>query len=445
MQYPPTNPHPTVGELDLCLHPLQYQVFDSPKRYRVLVAGRRFGKTELALAELLRAAQDSPNRLVWYIAPTKTDAKRIIWPRLKTVTRHLWASEPLESELRIDLTNGSTIAVKGGFNPGNLIGQGLDLVVLDETADLKPDAWTHSLRPALADRKGRALFLGTPKGRNHLFDYFEQATSNPDEWASYQFTTEQGGIVETSELHSASRAMDTNTFGQMFEARFNAVGNYRAYLSFDHATNIRDTRFEPSKPLIWSLDFNVDPMCMLLMQRIDDHVNVLQEIAVRSNSTTTEAACNTFVEQIAPYLKLVSRMYGVLDVQIYGDASGQQRRTAASDTDWALIREYFATRHRGEIQIICRYASANPRVRDRINCVNSRLRNAHGDPQLFISPGCKELIRDLEEVCFTLDSTGAPTNDLNKSDRHRTHMSDALGYYLSQAFPLRGKLNLPIP
>jgi hypothetical protein len=184
---------------------------------------------------------------------------------------------------------------------------------------------------------------------------------------------------------------------------------------------------------------------MLLMQRIGDNVFVLDEIAVRSNSCTTEEACHIFVQRAAPYLKSVSRTYGALDVHIYGDASGHQRRTSATATDWHLIRQYFATYHRGEIQISCRQANVNPHVRDRINCVNSRLRNKFGDPQLFLSPGCKELIRDLEEVCYTTDTTGSPTTELNKSDRNRTHMSDALGYYISQAFPLRGTLNLPIP
>jgi hypothetical protein len=442
---PPTTPHPTVGTLALHLHAPQFEVFHCQKRFRVLVAGRRFGKSELALAELLRAAKDAPNRLVWYVAPSQKFAKRTIWPRLKKITRNLWASTPREQGLHIDLINGSSISVQGGFNPDNLRGDGLDFVVLDETSDIKPDVWAQSLYPALTDRKGRALFLGTPKGRNHLYDYFELAQSNPAEWASYQFTTEQGGIVEKSELESVSRSTDANTFSQEFEARFTTLGQYLAYLSFTRESNVCDTHFELSAPLIWSLDFNVDPMCMLLMQRIRDTVYVLHEIAVRSNNNTTEEACRIFVQHAEPYLKAVSRTYGVLNVQIYGDASGHQRRTSAASTDWSLIRQYFATHHRGEIQINCHFANANPYVRDRVNCVNARLRNALGEPQLFISPGAKELIRDLEEVCYAVDSTGSPTTELNKSDRHRTHMSDALGYYLSQAFPLRAKLQLPIP
>ena len=432
---------PEHRKLQLRLNPRQFQVLYSPKRFRVLVAGRRFGKTELALAELLRAARQ-PNQLIWYVGPTADLAKDIIWRRLKSITRPLWAQKPLESERRITLQNGSAIIVKGGFKPDSLRGAGLDFVVLDEAADLKADSWPYSLRPSLADRQGRALFIGTPNGRNHLFNYFEFAQSDP-EWDSFQFTTQEGGIVLPTELESAGRQMDANIFRQEFEAQFTVIGNYRAYLAFEREANLRELRFEPSQPLIWSIDFNVDPMSMLLMQRIGDNVHVLDEIVVRSNTCTTEDACRIFVERAAVYSALVGSIHGSLDVHIYGDASGHQRRTSAPATDWTLIRDFFRQFHKGAIQISCRFANINPHVRDRINCVNARLRNKFGEPQLFISPGCKELIRDLEEVCFTTDSTGAPTNELNKSDRHRTHMSDALGYYISQIFPLRGLLHLP--
>jgi terminase large subunit-like protein len=429
-------------KLKLRLLELQYQIFHCPTRFRVVVAGRRSGKTELALVEIVRAAQKT-NQLIWYVGPNLAVAEDIIWDRLKTATRPLWAKMPRETKLRIDLKNGSAIIVKGGFKPENLRGRGLDFVVLDEAADLKADAWNLSLRPALADRLGRAIFFGTPKGRNHLFDYFEIAQSHPGEWASFQFTTAQGRIVNQNELESIGRNMDANLFRQELEAQFTAIGNYRAYLSFQRESNlrpsnIRDVRFEPAVPLIWSLDFNVDPMSMLLMQRVGDQVNVLEEIVVRSNENTTEAACRIFAEHATPYAAISGRIYGALQVHIYGDASGSQRRTAATDTDWNLIRAFFRHFHKGTIEISCRFANINPLVRDRINCVNARLRNTSGQPQLFISPGCKELIRDFEEVCFKVDSTGAPTNELNKSDRKRTHMSDALGYYISQVFPLRG-------
>jgi len=418
----------------LRLHPRQWEVFHSAKRFRVLVAGRRFGKTELALAEIFRAAIEGPNRLVWYVGPSEGFVKRVFWRRLKSVTRLRWAQQPSESERRIELTNGSSIVVKGAFDPDSLRGEGLDFVVLDEVADLKPSTWSYVIRPALADRQGRALFIGTPKGRNHLYDYFELAKSNPD-WGSFQFSTEEGGIVTKDELESAGREMDANIFRQEFDAQFTSIGQHRAYLSFDRQSNVREVSFAGDQPLAWSIDFNVDPMCMLLIQRIGDDINVLEEIIVRPDATT-EKACRELIERVTPYTRLVHCGHAPLQLRIYGDASGHQRRTSGSSTDWTQIREFFYL-YKGFVQPLYYSASANPLVRDRVNCVNARLRNKYGESHLFISPACKELIRDLEEVTWSTDSTGAPTRDLNKKDRDRTHLSDALGYFVSQDFPLR--------
>ncbi len=434
MSNQPPIPAPKTNKPELRLHPRQFEVFRSQTRFRVLVAGRRFGKTELALAEIVKAATAAPNRLVWYVGPSDKFAKRVFWRRLKHITQLKWASKPNESERRIDLRNGSSIVVKGAFDPDSLRGEGLDFVVLDEVADLKPSAWSHVLRPSLADRQGRALFIGTPKGRNHLYDYFELAKSNPD-WQSFQFTTEEGGLVTKDELASAGREMDANVFRQEFDAQFTSLGQHRAYLSFDRAANVREVRFAGDHPLAWSLDFNVDPMCMLLLQKVGDDINVLEEMIVRPDATT-EKACLKLIGLIDPYTKLVHFGHAPLQLHIYGDASGHQRRTAGATTDWTQIRDFFRM-HIGSIQPSYFLAGANPLIRDRVNCVNARLRNKDGEPRLFVSPGCKELIRDLEEVAWSTDSTGAPTRDLNKKDRGRTHLSDALGYFVSQAFPMR--------
>jgi hypothetical protein len=114
-----------------------------------------------------------------------------------------------------------------------------------------------------------------------------------------------------------------------------------------------------------------------------------------------------------------------------GDASGHQRRTSGSATDWTIIREFFA-RTIPHFNHSIRSNSVNPAVRDRVNCVNARLRNALGEAHLFIDPRCRELIRDLEQVSW---APGA--SEIDKRDPARTHDSDALGYYVSQLFPLR--------
>lgn len=418
------------------LHKKQWEVFQCPARFRVLVAGRRFGKTELALAEIVRAAK-LQNRLVWYVGPNDQQSKRIVWDRLKQKTRRWRNKRPNETDLRIDLCSGSTIVVNGAFNPDSLRGVGLDLLVIDEFASISPTAWNEVFRPALADRKGRALLIGTPQGRDHFHDLFEYAKTDPD-WAAFQFTTADGGLVDSDELAGASRQLDTQTYRQEFEGAFTSVGLHRAYYAFARELHVQSVRFDVLRPLVWSIDFNVNPMCMLLIQRLDDMVHVLEEIVIKPDANT-EAACEAFLKSALRLNSQLPFQQRPLTVKVYGDASGGQRRTSAAATDWALIRQFFQ-RWVGTFQPEYYTVSVNPLVRDRVNCVNSRLRNHAEQTNLLIDPTCQELIKDLDQVMWALDSTGAATSELNKSDKARTHSSDALGYFLAHAFPLRPKI-----
>ena len=126
--------------------------------------------------ELCRAAQGR-GRLAWYVAPTYKQAKRIAWEPLKKMTQPYWASRPNETDLRIELVWGGTICLRGADNYDSLRGHGLDFLALDEYGTMSPQAWTEVLRPALADRRGKALFTGTPQGRNHFYELYERAQS----------------------------------------------------------------------------------------------------------------------------------------------------------------------------------------------------------------------------------------------------------------------------
>jgi len=430
-----------VAAAQVSLHKHQWEVFHSDIRFRVVAAGRRFGKTELALAEILRAA-NTPDphgrpKNIGYVGPTDRQTKTIFWERLKEVTRPYWSKKPLEGKMRLFLKSGATIFASGAFKPNSLRGNGLDFLVLDEYASMKPTAWREVFRPALTDRKGRALFISTPQGRNHLYDQFQLAESNPH-WQSFHFTTEQGGLVDAEELADVAAELDADTYRQEFEAAFAKAGKYRAYHAFDPATHVQHRSFDPLRPLVWSLDFNVNPMVMLLMQQVEEEVHVLEEIVIKSDAHT-ELACDAFLKRALQYYKQVPSYQRPLTVNIYGDASGNQRRTAGSTTDWALIKHFFRS-WVGTFEPFFYTASINPRIRDRVTCVNTRLRNAAGDARLFIDPSCKQLIRDLEEVSWALDSTGAATHELNKKDLERTHASDALGYFISQKFPMLPKI-----
>ena len=142
----------------------QKQIAESDKRFRVLISGRRFGKTHLAIREMCKAAS-TPNQTVWYIAPSYRMSKTIVWDQLKKKLVQLnWAKKINESDLTIRLVNGSIISLKGADNGDSLRGVGLNFIVLDEFADIEQKAWTEVLRPTLSDTGGGALFCGTPKG-----------------------------------------------------------------------------------------------------------------------------------------------------------------------------------------------------------------------------------------------------------------------------------------
>jgi hypothetical protein len=125
-----------------------------------------------------------------------------------------------------------------------------------------------------------------------------------------------------------------------------------------------------------------------------------------------------------------------LNIHIYGDATGNQTRTSASRTDWQIIRNFFG-RYTDRYHTSYQVPSANPPIKDRINCVNALLNNFAGEQRLFIDPKCKHLILDLEKVCWKADPYGNPLAEVDKSDPKRTHVSDALGYLVARVFPMR--------
>jgi hypothetical protein len=413
--------------MNIVLKPSQGKVFRCKERFRVLVAGRRFGKTYLALTELCQAAW-GPRLLAWYVAPTYKQAKRIAWKPLKEMTRPYWAAKPNETDLRIELKSGGTICLRGADNYDSLRGDGLDFLVLDEYASIAPAAWSEVLRPALADKQGRALFIGTPQGHNHFHELVERAATLPD-WRAFQYTTAQGGNVTLQELESAAQELDDRTYRQEFEASFENMGVGRAYYAFDSARNVRSLRFDSRVSLSWTIDFNMNPFCSVLAQVGNDVVYVLDEMILPDSNTL--AACEELLSRTQQWTGVMP-----LAIDVYGDATGEQHRTSASRTDWQIVKAFFG-RYKDRFSVSFHVPSSNPPVKDRINCVNAKLRNHAGQNRLFIDPRCKHLIKDFEQVSWKSDPHGNTLADLDKSDPMRTHVSDAGGYLIAREFPMR--------
>lgn len=196
-------------------------------RFVVVVAHRRFGKTVAAINEAIKAAIKCPldRPRIGYIAPTYSQAKRVAWDYLTHYTRPLGATANI-AELRVDFWD-RRIQLYGSDNPDSLRGQYFDLVILDEIADQNPKIWNEIIRPALADRKGKAIFIGTPKGQNHFKELRDRAESEPD-WALLEFRASETGIVAAEELQAAKREMGDDKYAQEFECSFHAAieGSY---------------------------------------------------------------------------------------------------------------------------------------------------------------------------------------------------------------------------
>ena len=209
--------------LNVKLHPRQLEVFNDKHRFKVVAAGRRFGKSRLAAWTLLIEALKSKEKDVFYVAPTFQQAKDIMWGMIKELGHEVIAAAH-ENTAVLTLVNGRKIYLKGSDRPDTLRGVGLAYIVLDEYADMKANVWEQILRPALADVQGGAMFIGTPKGRNHFYEIFKLGESEKDpEWSSFHYTSYDNPLIPQTEIEAAKRSMSSFAFRQEFMSSFEAA------------------------------------------------------------------------------------------------------------------------------------------------------------------------------------------------------------------------------
>jgi hypothetical protein len=407
----------------------QQQVANSPARFRVLVSGRRFGKTYLAIRELAKFAVrgQALRQRCWYVAPSYRMAKQIAWLMLKEkLIYHRWVRAFNEQDLTATLKNGSTISLRGADNYDSLRGVGLDFLVMDEFADIKREAWQEVLRPTLSDTGGHALFTGTPKGRNWAYDLFMKGQEEDPAWASWQFTTLDGGMVPLEEIESAREELDDLTFNQEYLADFTNFEG-RAYYPFLISTHCAPLKYDPKQPLIFCFDFNVAPgVAAVCQEQIlpsgHEGTGVIGEVCIPRNSNTP-AVCRRLVQDWGKHEGII---------KVYGDSTGGSRGSAkVSGSDWDLIREEF----KGPFgsRIYYRVPKANPAERARINAVNSRLLSHSGMIRLMVDPAkAPHVVKDFEGVRLLEGGDGSLDK---KADPELSHISDAIGYMCHVEFP----------
>ena len=405
--------------MKITLTKAQHKVSQSKARFRVLISGRRFGKTHLAITEMMKYAA-KPLQNIWYVAPTFKMAKEICWSNLKTMLHSFnWIEDINETNLTVKLKkSNSIISLKSADQPDALRGTGINFLILDEFADIDKRTWFEVLRASIADTLGDVLFCGTPRGYgNWSYELYLKAQSDK-EWDSFQYTTLQGGMVSQKELEQAQLDLDVRTFRQEFEGTFeNYAGS--VYYNFHPVDNVVDRKIDWTKPLHIGMDFNVDPMSAAVAQIEKDKVYFVDEIVIYSSNT--DEMCQEIRDR-----------YGTkIPIFVYPDPASKQRKTSAGGrTDLSILQN---------AGFKVKVKHKHPAIRDRVNAVNSRLKDSKGDRHIFISNYCKTLIKGLQRQIYK-ENTNIPDKEEGFD-----HMNDALGYLIDYIKPLTIKSDFSAP
>jgi len=406
-------------EIDYVPLPSQRRFHDSRARFKGFSGPIGSGKSQALCQEAIRLSYLNPGRQGLVGAPTYPMLRdATLTSFLEVLASNGIRHELSKSELVLRLGDtGSRIYFRAVDDFERLRGTNLAWFGVDELTYTAEEAWLR-LEGRLRDPKAKRLCgfgVWTPKG----FD-----------WVYKKFIRDAGGAYDVilaspyENRHVLDRIPDFyDRLKSSYDAKFfdqEVLGEYlnvqsgAVYHSFKRARNVKEVTIDSKLPLLWALDFNVDPMSSLVVQKKEDEVRVLDEIVLSRASTSQ--ACEEF------YARYRHHSSGLV---IYGDASGQRLQTSGT-TDYLMIREYFRQTAYGNLQF--RVPPSNPSVRERVALVNAKLFSASEEALLFVHPRCKGLIADLEEVTYKPDSIIID----KERDPKRTHLSDALGYLMWQ-------------
>lgn len=406
-------------EIEYSPLPSQRRFHCSTARFKGFSGPIGAGKSQALCQEAIRLSYLNPGRQGLIGAPTYPmlrDATLTSFLEIVSANGLPHAFNKSESVLVMTDT-GSRIYFRAVDDFERLRGTNLAWFGLDELTYTAEEAWLR-LEGRLRDPKGSRLCgfgVWTPKGFDWVHRRFIRNRVDGYEVVLAQAFENRHVLDKVPDFYDRLKSSyDPKFFEQEVLGEYLNVQAGVVYRGFSRARNVRVIEVDTRWPLLWALDFNVDPMSSIVAQWNGDEVRVLDEI-VLSRASTTEA-CQEF------YDRYPNHPAGIV---IYGDASGQRLQTAGT-TDYQIIKEYF--RHTAYRNVKFRVPASNPSVRERIALVNAKLFSASEQVSLFADPRCKALIMDFEEVTFKPDS-GVIDKD---KDSQRTHLSDALGYLIWQ-------------
>lgn len=417
-----------AGRNRLSLRPMQGRIFQDRRRFRVVLAGRRGGKTVLGAVEIARGASERKG-VYYYVAPTYRMAKDIAWDTYKAIIPKRWVRKTNESSLRIDLINGSSVYLKGSDgDPDALRGPALSGVVLDECSFQQEYTWRSVLRPALSDRNGWGFFTTTPSPEGTAGWFYElilllkQADLadpglerlDPQQWSLYEYTSLQGGNIPLAEIEEARRTLAPEVFEREYEAKI--LSNTGLVASCFSMLNVDSTISDNEDLQLYvGIDFNNDPLTAVCANIIRDNgrpaeLRVFAELALK-NATTWDLA-DVLFERFGENRRIIA----------CPDPTGKRKQTSGVGvSDHQILRKAGITV----------YAPESPyNTADGIRAVNAALRTADGEVHTKIHPSCRELIKSFRTLGYA-EGTRMPNKKLGVD-----HSFDAFKYLVLGKFNL---------
>ena len=414
-------------------HPVQRALIEDTARFKVVPAGRRSGKTERAKRYVASMALRNPGEAYFIAAPTRDQVKKIYWQDMKRLcvpSLFCTRKAPSETELTIFLDNGTQIQLIGLDRPERIEGVFWSGGVIDEIADIKPEAWEVNIRPALdtynptrPDYRAWCWLIGVPDGLNHYYDMAEYArTANDPDWKLYHWKSSD--ILPEATIAAARRQMSPKQFKQEYEASFETASG-RIYEDYGPA-NYTSEAVQPHEQLCWYHDFNYTPMSSGVGVIREGKVYCLEEIIL-----TSAVARQSAMEFVDRYKDHKNKR-----VMIYGDPSGRKGEKHGHASDYteieAVLRSHGWTYSR-------RVHPSTESIKDGQNAVRAKICNAAGEVALFVNP-----------TTAPYTHKALATGQLKKGstfieeESEFQHIGTAVRYFVEYEFPIQSRSVTPI-
>lgn len=413
----------SVIDLDYSPYRYQYEVHSNDARYKLIVGGRRVGKSKMALMELIKHCLTTNKANAWWVAPTISMAREIGWEEFKEYADIL---KPViesmhETLLRVKFINNSTLSFKGADNERSLRGRGLTYLVIDEAAYIDPDVWSRALRPALSDKGGKAILISTPNGRNWFYDQAMMASVS-DNWFYDHWPTQKNPLISQEEINEAASIVSDIDFRQEYLAEF-VTKQGLVYDNFNEDNIIEPREISTSVYDIYlGIDFgfaNPTAICFMAVNNYDQEIIQFDEIYVSRKSI--QEIEKIIIEKLEKH-KLYA--YDVKEVLTDPAGNAAELSSGVSPVDYLRMGTYN-----------WRVSNRASEIAPGIALVRSFIKSADDKIKYYVTNNCKDTIRSLTGYTYAKHTQKYETiKEEALKDGIHDHMCDAIRYFFVNVF-----------